>query len=432
MRVAVIGSGGREHALAWKIARSEHVSTVLCLPGNGGTGLDPRLVNVPVTPTDLAATEAAVLAQHADLVVIGPEAPLVGGLADRLRARGLLVVGPNADGARLEGSKAFAKSVLERAGVRTARAVVCRSLDEVAQALPSFDQPPVVKADGLAAGKGVILGDSNDDVLAAARLALEERAFGSAGEVVLLEERLYGVEASFIVLTDGTDFAALPTTQDHKRLLDGDRGPNTGGMGAYLPNPFVDAELDAELRERVIAPVLALLRADGIDYRGFLYAGVMLTPEGPAVLEFNVRSGDPETQPIMLGLEQDLVPVLVQVAEGRLAPTRFTAQPTAAVVLAARGYPGRTETGEPIAGLDDLSDLDDLAVFHAGTRLTSEGLVTSGGRVLAVAARADTLARAVERAYDAAARVDFEGLQYRRDIGRQGLGLGPWTAGRSA
>lgn len=418
MNVLVIGGGGREHAIAWKVARDERVDTVWVAPGNAGTAMDPQLTNI-----DLATNAVADFATTNDvaLVIVGPEAPLVDGLADELRALGVPVVGPNADGALLEGSKAYAKEVMVAAGVPTAKYARVTTDAEVDAFVDSFDGDAlVVKADGLAAGKGVVVCDDNESARVEAKAMLVERPFGDASASVVLEERLIGIETSYIVLTDGTRFVPMPTSQDHKRLLDGDLGPNTGGMGAFSPAPFVDEATASRIEDEVIVPTLAELRARGIDFRGFLYAGIMLTNDGPKVLEFNVRLGDPETQALMMALGDGFLDALMQAAAGELRVSRFADCGSAAVVvLAAEGYPLSPKKGAVIEGLDAAGEVEGVVVFHAGTRTDAAGAVTvSGGRVLGVTARADSPQAAVDRAYEAARRIQWDGVQMRGDIGK--------------
>lgn len=417
MRLAVIGGGGREHALAWKVASSDLVDEVVVFPGNPGTATERKVRNVSLPSGGIEEQAAAIAAVSPDLVVIGPEKPLVDGLADTLRATGLAVVGPSAGAAQLEGSKAFAKEVMIEGGVPTAGYRRATTLEEALTAIDSFDSPPVVKADGLAAGKGVVVAATFEEARETVRDFMVGRAFGAAGECVVLEERLIGVEASYIVLTDGHRFVPLTSSQDHKRLLDGDDGPNTGGMGAFSPTPHLSAELEEHVQHAVIEPTLAVLRARGLDFRGFLYAGLMLTDAGPKVLEFNVRSGDPETQAVLFGLKDDLVPILAEVARGELSPRRLSFDPAATIVVASEGYPAKPITGRAITGINAANG-DGVRVFHAGTRRAEGELLTAGGRVLAVTSRGDTLAKALARGYQAVNQIHFDGAQFRRDIGR--------------
>lgn len=420
MKVLVVGSGGREHAIAWKVEQSPLVDEVIVAPGNPGTAGSPRIRNVAVGAEDREGLVDLARREGIRLAVIGPEASLVSGVGDGLREAGVAVVGPGAPGARLEGSKAFAKEIMVAAGVPTAAYAEVRSLEEVDAFLQQRGETPlVVKADGLAAGKGVVVCDTSAEAREAARWMLEEGAFGEAGARLVLEERLVGIETSFIVLTDGERWLRLPIAQDHKRLLDGDAGPNTGGMGAYSPAPFVSEALAAEIEATVIAPTLAELKTRGIPFKGFLYAGLMLCDDGPKVLEFNARLGDPETQVLLAVWEGDAVPALLAAAEGRLEGGVVPQTKAAAVVvMAAEGYPTSPVKGDAIEGLDLASAQEGVVVFHAGTTTRGEEVVTSGGRVLGVCAAADQPEEAVQRAYKAVDVIRFRGAQVRRDIGK--------------
>jgi phosphoribosylamine--glycine ligase len=409
MIVCVVGSGGREHALAQVLGRT---ADVVVTPGNPGiAGTTPQGHTLTSVSTEPEAIDA-------DLFVIGPEAPLVAGLADRLRAQGKLVFGPGADGARLEGSKAFMKMLLDEAGVPTARFGTFDDAGEAKAFLRSLPGPWVVKTDGLAAGKGVLVTDSLAEAEADIEAKLSGAAFGDAGRSIVIEEGLTGEECSLLVLCDGERLAPLAPSQDFKRVGDGDTGPNTGGMGAYSPVPFVDDALVGHLVDQAVAPLVAVLRARGIDYRGVLYAGLMLTPDGPKVLEYNVRFGDPETQVVLPRYDGDLAALLAQVAAGQLKTTpRFVADAAVCVVLASEGYPESPRTGDPIEGLDDASGADHTSVFHAGTRREDEdGVVTAGGRVLGVTAMAPTIDQARAQAYEAVAKLSWPGMQHRTDI----------------
>ncbi len=413
MRVLVLGSGGREHALVWKLASSPSIEALLVAPGNPGAA--SLATAVAIDPSDPQAVLALARRERIGLVVVGPEAPLVAGVADALRADGVLVFGPDAGAAKIEGSKAFAKEIMLAAGVPTPRAEVFDDLAAAtARALTSG--PVVVKADGLAAGKGVIVADSGEEAAAAVQ------ALGRlpAGRMVLLEERIEGPELSVMALCDGERSVLLPASQDHKRLLDGDRGPNTGGMGAYAPAALLDEAALERVRLTVIQPTLAALAARGTPFRGALYAGLMLTAQGVRVLEFNARLGDPETQVLMLQTASDLLPVFVQCARGELTTQRLDVHPGASVgiVLAAPGYPEAPVTGGVISGLDGPMD-DGVTVFHAGTRRVGTQVVTSGGRVLTVCAHASTIEQARSLALAQAGKLHFDGRQYRHDIAAQ-------------
>jgi phosphoribosylamine--glycine ligase len=404
----VVGSGGREHALALVLGRT---ADVVVTPGNPGiTGTTPEghtITSVDTPPEQI----------EADLYVIGPEAPLVDGLADRLRAAGRRVFGPGADGARLEGSKAFMKAMLAEAGVPTARFEVFTDPAPARAYLRTLPAPWVIKTDGLAAGKGVLVTDSLAEADADIAAKLSGDAFGDAGRRVVVEEGLVGPECSLLVLCDGERLAPLAPAQDFKRLGDVDRGPNTGGMGAYSPVPFVDAPMVDELVERAVAPLMAALRARGIDYRGVLYAGLMLTPDGPKVLEFNVRFGDPEAQVVLPRVEGDVAALLAEVADGALVTEpRFLPDAAVCVVMASEGYPESPRTGDVIAGLAAADSVDGVIVFHAGTRWSSGEVVTAGGRVLGVTALGDSIGSAREKAYRGVAALSWPGAQSRSDI----------------
>ena len=416
MRVLVLGSGGREHALAWKLSESPRLERLLCAPGNPGTAEVAE--NRPVAQEDPASVVALARAERIDLVVVGPEAPLVRGVADALRAAGFPVFGPDAAAARLEGSKAFCKEVMAAAGVRTAASRTFHDAGE-AEAWARTRGAVVVKADGLAAGKGVVVARDAEEAVQAVRSL---SALGDAGRTLVLEEVLEGEEVSVIALTDGQRHVLLPPAQDHKRLRDGDQGPNTGGMGAYCPAPVIDAATLSQVSETVITPVLRTMAARGTPFRGALYAGLMLTPTGPSVLEFNARFGDPEVQVLVMQLGEDLLPWLEACAGGTLVPRPLRLLPGASVgvVLAAAGYPGTPVRGTPITGVDRIAGA--ARVFQAGTAREGQALVTAGGRVLTVCARGPNLAEARANAYGAVTRIHFEGMQFRRDIGAKGLG----------
>jgi len=417
MRILIVGSGGREHALAWKIAQSPLVRDLWCAPGNPGMARVAKLL--PVRADDVEALAAEARRLSVDLVVVGPEAPLVLGLADRLAKDGIAVFGPSAAAAEIEGSKAFAKDVMLAAGIPTAAHGTFRELDPaIAFARARFGRV-VVKADGLAAGKGVVVAGSLDEAERAIRDMLVGHVHGAAGATVVIEERLEGREASVIALTDGERVRLLPSAQDHKRVGDADTGPNTGGMGAFSPAPQVTPEVAREVEERVLLPAIRELARRGRPFRGALYAGLMLTPEGLRVLEFNARLGDPETQPILMRLRGDLVPALLAAARGDLSRVSVDVDPRPAVgiVLAAEGYPARPVMGDVLAGLDGPFE-EGVQVFHAGTGLAPDGgVVSTGGRVLTACALGDDLAAARTRAYAALARIRLRGGHYRRDIG---------------
>ncbi len=416
LRVLVVGGGGREHALAWRLARDPDVGEVLAAPGNPGIAAEARCLPLDVTDVDAAADVAE--RERVDLVVVGPEAPLVAGLADELRARGVPTFGPGRAGARLEGSKAWTKALCERHGIPTGRARTVGSVAEGLAALEELGPPYVVKADGLAAGKGVVVTEERERAVRALEDCLVRGAFGPAGATVLVEEHLAGREVSAFALTDGRRVLPLGMAQDFKRALDQDAGPNTGGMGAYSPVPFVDERAARGIWEGVLARTAEALAAEGVDYRGVLYAGLMLTADGPRVLEFNCRFGDPETQVLMPRVRSGLARALLACAGGDLGAARVELDEGACVtvVAASGGYPGPHETGFEIEGLEEAAAVPGAVVFHAGTARRDGRVVTAGGRVLAVSGLGDTIARAREVAYQALARIRFRGMHHRSDI----------------
>jgi phosphoribosylamine--glycine ligase len=417
MRILLVGSGGREHALAWKISKSPLVRALYAAPGNPGISGVAELAPLDVRDVDAVARWAR--EHRVDLVVVGPEAPLVAGLADRVAREGIPVFGPSAAAAEIEGSKAFAKDVMRAAGIPTAEYQAFTELAPAVAYARARGGRVAVKADGLAAGKGVVVCGEPAEAEEALRAMLVGGIHGAAGKKVVIEERLEGPEASCIAFTDGERVRMLAAAQDHKRVLDGDRGPNTGGMGAFSPTPNVGAEALAEVERTVVLPAIRELARRGRPFRGALYAGLMLTAKGPRVIEFNARLGDPETQPILMRMRNDIVPALLAAASGDLSGVTLEFDPRAAVgvVLAAEGYPGKVASGDAIEGADGPFP-EDVQVFHAGTARDAAGrVVTSGGRVLTVCALGDGLAGAARRAYDAVARVRFRGMQFRKDIG---------------
>ncbi len=424
MRVLVVGSGGREHALAWKIAQSPRVEAVLAAPGSDGMARDATCLP-GIAAQDADALARLVREERVDLAVIGPEDPLAAGLADRLRDAGCAVFGPSRDAARLEGSKAFAKRFMARHGIPTASFEVFEELAAARAHVRDLAGPCVVKADGLAAGKGVAVCDGPDEAERALQEIMGSRRFGEAGARVVVEERLRGEEVSYYAISDGANVVALAAAQDHKRALDGDCGENTGGMGAYSPTPFFTEATEKRVLEEIVHPTIRGMARDGHPYAGVLFVGLMIDPAGmPRVVEFNVRFGDPETQSLLVRMPGDLVPLLDAAARGRLDPSLAPSFDDAAVcvVLASGGYPREHATGKPIAGLEDAERLPGVVVFHAGTKRDAEGRFRSaGGRVLGVTARAATLAEARERAYAAASCVAFENLHYRRDVAARAL-----------
>jgi phosphoribosylamine---glycine ligase len=419
VKVLVVGGGGREHALAWALARSPSVDRVVAAPGNPGIEGVARCE--PVEATDVDGVCALAEKEAVDLVVVGPEAPLVAGLVDALAERGLAAFGPTAAGARIEGSKAWAKELCLRHGIPTGRAEITDDVTRAVMLLDAFEPPYVVKADGLAGGKGVTVAATRQEAIAALEASLVDRAFGPAGDRVVIEEHLAGREVSVLALTDGDTVVDLEPAQDFKRAGDGDTGPNTGGMGAYSPVPFVDGATRARIRKEILEPTVRALQAEGVAYRGVLYAGLMLTHQGPKVLEFNARFGDPEAQVVLPRLEADLGQLLLACAEGRLdgAAVEWTLEACVTVILASGGYPGEHPTGLPIDGLDWAGNLDKTTVFHAGTARWDGTVVTAGGRVLGVTALGKDLAEARERAYRAVSLVTFEGMHHRTDIAEE-------------
>jgi len=427
MKVLVIGGGGREHALAWKLRQSPRVSEVIVAPGNAGTAHERGVRNAEVAADDLDGLLRLARAEKVGLTVVGPEVPLVAGVVDRFRAAGQRIFGPRALAAQLEGSKAFAKDFLLRHNIPTARYAVFTELNPALAYVRRHGAPIVIKADGLAAGKGVVVALTLADAELALHDMLGAHSFGDASSRVVIEEFLEGEEASYIVMSDGSHALPMASSQDHKRRDEGDLGPNTGGMGAYSPAPVVTPEVEQRILQEVIAPTLRGMASEGAPFIGFLYAGLMIDKSGaPKVIEFNVRFGDPETQPIMLRLKSDLVELIDAALEGRLehARARWDARPAIGVVMAAGGYPGKVRSGDAIGGLDAIADTD-VKVFHAGTRLDAQGrAVTAGGRVLTVCALGQDIAAARERAYDAIGKIHYEGAFCRRDIAFRALRRG--------
>ena len=424
MNILVIGNGGREHALAWKAAQSPKADRVFVAPGNAGTAREAGLENVDIDVMDLDGLANFAAANNVGLTIVGPEAPLVAGIVDKFEQRGLRVFGPSAGAAQLEGSKAFTKDFLARHGIPTAGYGKFTDVDEALAYVREQGAPIVVKADGLAAGKGVIVAMTLAEAEDAIRDMLAGNAFGDAGSRVVIEEFLEGEEASFIVMVDGEHVLAMATSQDHKRVGDGDTGPNTGGMGAYSPAPVVTADVHQRIMDEVIYPTVHGMAAEGHPYKGFLYAGLMIDTSGaPKVIEFNCRFGDPETQPIMLRMKSDLVELCDAAINGRLDQhsSEWDNRASVGVVLAAGGYPGSYSKGDVISGLPD-TDTDGEKVFHAGTRLNGDRVVTNGGRVLCATALGSTVTEAQKRAYELASRIRWDGAFYRRDIGHRAIG----------
>ena len=421
MKVLVIGGGGREHALVWKLAQSPRIQKLYCAPGNGGIALDAECA-----PADLKSVDSLVaLAKELqpDLTVVGPELPLTLGVVDEFQRRGWPIFGPTRAAAQLESSKSFAKEFMQRHHIPTAHYAICKSVDEVRATLTHFHTPIVVKADGLAAGKGVVVAKSKEEAASVAADMLSGKMVGAAGTLVVLEECLTGDELSFLVFSDGERVVPLVAAQDHKRVNDGDAGPNTGGMGAYSTASIVDDKMRDWLVHHIAEPVIAGMKAEGAEYKGVLYCGLMMTARGPMVLEFNCRFGDPETQPILMRLESDLVEALEASVGGRVSEGdfRWSADAAACVVISSAGYPGTFEAGKKIAGLEKAGAMEGVKVFHAASSRRDDVYFTSGGRVLGVTARAPDLATAVERAYAGVSMIGFEGMHYRKDIAARAL-----------
>ncbi len=416
MKILVLGSGGREHALVWKLRQSSRVSKVYCAPGNGGIAEEAECL-----PVDLKSMESVVTLSERlkpDLTVVGPELPLTMGVVDEFGQRGWRVFGPTKAAAQLESSKSFAKEFLQRHRIPTAAYAICDSIEEVRDALGHFHAPVVVKADGLAAGKGVVIAASKEEAASAAAEMFSGKMVGAAGTRVVLEECLKGDELSFLVISDGERVAPLVAAQDHKRVGDGDTGPNTGGMGAYSTAGIIDDKMREWLVNHIARPVVAGMKAEGAEYKGVLYCGLMMTAKGPMVLEFNCRFGDPETQPIFMRMESDLVDALEASIDGRVdeVDLKWSSDAAVCVVMASGGYPGTFEAGKWITGLDEGAKVQGVKVFHAGTAKRDGSFYTSGGRVLGVTARAGSLERAVEQAYEACGKIEFDGAHYRKDI----------------
>ena len=421
MKVLVIGSGGREHALVWKLGQSPRVDKVYCAPGNGGIASEAECL-----PADVRSIESLLAVAHRiqpDLTVVGPEIPLQGGVVDEFTRRGLRIFGPTKAAAQLESSKSFAKEFMQRHNIPTAHYAICRSLDDIHEALPHFHLPLVVKADGLAAGKGVVICAGKEEVVSVSSDMLSGKLLGEAGLSVVLEEYLEGEELSFLVVSDGERVAPLVAAQDHKRIGDGDTGPNTGGMGAYSTQTIMDDKMRDWLLHHVARPVVAGMKEEDAEYKGVLYCGLMMTARGPMVLEFNCRFGDPETQPILMRLESDLAEALEASIDGRTSEGdfRWSTDASVCVVVSSGGYPGTFEVGKKIMGLEEADKIEGVKIFHSGTTRRDGAYYTAGGRVLGVSARAADLESAVERAYAAVRKIGFENAHYRKDIAARAL-----------
>ncbi len=421
MKVLVLGSGGREHCLAWKIKQSPKVTELFCAPGNAG-------IEEIAQSIDIASDEIDDLVRFAkkekiDLTVVGPELPLTLGIVDVFEEEGLRIFGPSKEAAKLEGSKAFVKELMKQQGISTAFYSTFTDPDDAGRYIQEVGAPIVVKADGLCGGKGVIVCQTVEEALDAVNLILVNECFGDAGKKIIVEECLLGEEASFLVFTDGEHIVPMPSSQDHKAVLDGDKGPNTGGMGAYSPAPVVNKAMEEQIIEEVMRPVIRAMADQGHPYRGVLYAGLMIEDDKAKVLEFNCRLGDPEAQPLLMRLKSDIIPVMEAVIDGKLSSVQLEWDPraTVCVVMASKGYPRSYKKGQEITGLEKVKDWSDTVVFHAGTSKDKEKIVTDGGRVLGVTSRGDTIAEAIDQAYSAVELIRWDGAYYRKDIGRKAL-----------
>lgn len=415
MKVLVVGNGGREHAIAWKVSKSPLVTKLYVAKGNAGTWEIAERVDI--SPTDVKSLAEFASKEGIDFTIVGPEAPLVEGIVDEFERRNLKIFGPNKEAAKLEGSKAFAKAFMKKYNIPTAKYEVFTDFEEAKRYIEKVGVPIVIKADGLAAGKGAVVCETFNKATEILDKFLNKKVFGKSSEKVVIEEFLEGEEASYIVMINGDKYVSLPTSQDHKRLLEGDEGPNTGGMGAYSPTPVINKEVEERIKKEIVEKVIEGLKKEGIFYRGFLYVGLMITKEGPKVLEFNVRLGDPEAQPILMRIKNDFLETLINFYEGKDAKIEESDRWVLDVVLASKGYPEKPETGKIIHGLNYVKNMENVIVFHAGTKKEGEFIVTSGGRVLNVCAYGDTLKEAKEKAYEAIKYICFEGMYYRKDIG---------------
>lgn len=421
MTILVIGSGGREHALVWKIAKSRRIKKIFCAPGNPGIAQLAECVSIKAE--DINSLREFAIKEKIGLAVVGPELPLTSGIVDSFEEKGLKIFGPSKKASEIEGSKVFAKDLMQTYGIPTANYKVFKNPKDAKDYIKGHSLPLVIKADGLAAGKGVIICKTREDAIDAIKLIMEKKAFGEAGDRVIVEEFLKGEEVSFFAITDGKTVLSLPPCQDHKAIFDGDKGPNTGGMGAYSPTPIITAKLKQEIMSRIMIPTVKAMEKEGRPYKGVLYAGLMITKDGPRVLEYNCRFGDPETQPIMMRLKNDIVDVLSAAVEERLNKIKLNCDNKLAlcVVMASKGYPGDYEKGKEIKGIEEASNLKDVVVFHAGTTLNGDKLVTAGGRVLGVTAMGVGIKRAINKAYEAVSRIKWEGVHYRKDIGEKAI-----------
>ena len=420
MRVLVIGGGGREHALVWKISQSPKVTEVFCAPGNAGTATIAN--NVPIAADQIDQLLEFAQENEIGLTVVGPEQPLVMGIVDRFQEKGLRIFGPSARAAELEGSKAFSKNIMEKYSLPTAEYEIFTSHEKARRYFDKETGPIVVKASGLAAGKGVILCRNAEEGLKAVDTIMKDKSFGSAGDEVVIEEFLEGPEVSVLAFSDGNTVLLMDSAQDHKAALDGDRGPNTGGMGAYSPAPVFTDVMRQKVRDKIMFPLIRAMKAEGRSYQGILYAGLMLTKHGPKILEFNARFGDPETQPLLVRMESDIIPLFEACIDGTLeqCDLKWKPETSVCVVMAAKGYPGSYEKGKEISGLDEAGALPDVVVFHAGTKGESGKVLTNGGRVLGITATGPDTPSAIAKAYEAVSKIKWDGIHYRKDIGARG------------
>jgi phosphoribosylamine--glycine ligase len=421
MKVLVIGGGGREHALVWKIAQSPRVSKIYCAPGNGGIAEQATIV--PIKANDLEGLLSFALKEGIDLTVVGPEEPLTKGIVDLFESKSLMIFGASRKAAEIEGSKAFAKEMMKKYRIPTASYEIFEDQKEAIRYLRKQKAPMVVKADGLAAGKGVLICKTVEEAVRSVEKIMVEKIFGEAGRRVVIEEYLVGEEASYIAFTDGKAILPLASSQDHKAIFDGDEGPNTGGMGAYSPAPVVTDQVHERIIEKILRPIIQGLGEEGRPYKGVLYAGLMISDGHPRALEFNARFGDPETQPVLMRMKGDIVPILEACMKGNLSQYRIEWSPQAAVcvVMASKGYPGDYEKGRPIKGLEEVKEIKDVFVFHAGTASKDGRTVTNGGRVLGVTGLGEDIPRAIEKTYQAVKKISWEGVHYRKDIGQKAL-----------
>lgn len=421
MNILVVGSGGREHALVWRIAKSRKIKKLFCAPGNPGIAQLAECVHIKAD--DISGLRDFAVKEKIDLTIVGPELPLTLGIVDSFEDKALNIFGPSKKAAELEGSKVFAKDLMQKYKVPTADYRVFKNPKEAKEYVKGHSLPLVVKADGLAAGKGVVICKTEEEALDAIKLIMEKKAFGKAGDRLIIEDFLKGEEASFLAITDGHTVVPLPPCQDHKAVFDKDKGPNTGGMGAYSPTPLITQKLKEEVMTRVMIPTVRAMEKEGRPYKGVLYAGLMITKDGPKVLEYNCRFGDPETQPIMMRLRNDIIDVLLATVDGRLSKIKLNCDNRVAlcVVMTSKGYPGTYEKEKEIKGIEDASKLKDVVVFHAGTAANGDKLVTAGGRVLGVTAMGVGIKRAINKAYTAVSRIKWEGVHYRKDIGEKAI-----------